>query len=151
MRSQNETSRYSKRTGLPVHPIFGMNSRGKASGPRPDYAQKGVEIHVRSVFLQGLFFINIQYLDKYFEPVKDALSQLHSVARNNDISTASLSVNFVNNNQYVDCLVMGVDSKSHLNDLITAIEDPPIAKDLLNDILSIKVTDENMLLPYKWE
>jgi len=50
----------------------------------PDLKSKNIEIHSRSVFLQGLYFMNFDKLPKKLESLKPALSELNHICNYNN-------------------------------------------------------------------
>jgi aryl-alcohol dehydrogenase-like predicted oxidoreductase len=63
---------------------------------------KGVEIHVRSVFLQGLVFKNPDALDNYFKKIKEKLVKLNSLSIKQNIPIVALCLNFACLNRFVE-------------------------------------------------
>lgn len=78
------------------------------------------EIHTRSAFLQGLFFLNPSKLDPFFEPVKALLIELKNKLNDNK-SIASFLLRFVLKNKNVDKVVFGVTSNNELLDNVEQI------------------------------
>jgi aryl-alcohol dehydrogenase-like predicted oxidoreductase len=73
--------------------------------------KRGCEIHVRSVFLQGLFFADTNQLSSFFDEVKELIQELQK-AHGQTLSTSLL--NFVLDHDYIDKVVIGVQSKIQL-------------------------------------
>jgi len=110
-----------------------------------------IEIHVRSIFLQGLFFIQPDKLPDYFMPVKESLKLLHNFVEKNNIGISALCLGFVKKNQYIDKMIIGVDSLNNLKNNIDSYNDP-IATDVdFNKIEMLAVTNENIILPFNWK
>jgi aryl-alcohol dehydrogenase-like predicted oxidoreductase len=73
----------------------------------------GCEIHIRSAFLQGLFFLNPDQLSSFFTPVKSILLELQSAFPNKS-NLAGYLMNFVLNNRDIGKLVFGVNTHDQL-------------------------------------
>ena len=103
--------------------------------------QKGCEIHTRSPFLQGLFFLDSNNLSTQFNSVK-------SIIRNLQLTHKALLqgalLKFVLKNALIDKVVFGVQNKSQL---ISNIESVTMASDL--DELKMHV-ENNIVQPSKW-
>ena len=84
--------------------------------------RSGCEIHVRSAFLQGLFFSNINMLSPFFDEVKGIISDLQDGF---DKSLAAGLLRYVLENKYIDKVVIGVQDKNQLNDIFESIENAP--------------------------
>lgn len=105
----------------------------------------GCEIHARSVFLQGLFFMESEKLSTFFNPIKPLLLQLK---RNfADFHTlASFLLNNVLHNPHIDSVVFGVNTEMQLKKNIKSL----LAYNNKFKIdWDIKIPDE-ILLPHKW-
>ena len=55
----------------------------------------GSEIHVRSIFLQGLYFLNIDRLSDYFNPIKKDLKFINKIAEDLNLDLLDLLIQFV--------------------------------------------------------
>lgn len=98
------------------------------------------EVHVRSVFLQGLFFMKPELLSQFFNPLKNALKELQS-------STANLSgslLNYVLKKEFVDCAIIGINNLNQLKHNVSSLL---CADDLTNP--AITFSDE-LITPSLW-
>ena len=86
-----------------------------------DLHNKGVEIHTRSTFLQGLFFMNPMGLSEFFNPVKGYLMALQDNFDNSQSMAAAL-LNWVIDKSFIDKVVIGVNTKSQLESNIKGLE-----------------------------
>jgi len=111
----------------------------------------GVEIHVRSVFLQGLFFKDVETLDPFFESIKGTLEGVQELACSNNIAVASLCLNYCLSNQFIDKVVIGVDSLANLKMNVDLLADYSKVEKLKSNLDLLKIEDENILLPFNWE
>ena len=112
--------------------------------------QHKVEIHVRSIFLQGLYFMTLNKLPIYLSPLKKDINFLHSICENYNISMASLAMNFVKQNSYIDHIVMGVESKKQLEEN-TMVLNEKLNQKIIDLVLTINVKNKNLLNPVNWE
>ncbi|MDD5437312.1 MAG: aldo/keto reductase, partial [Candidatus Omnitrophica bacterium] len=111
----------------------------------------GVEVHARSVFLQGLAFKDAETLDAHFAKAKDKIERLSRLARETGASIASLCAGFVMSNKLIDKVIVGVDSLEHLIEMTTVS-----AKDIISDramkvLEDLKIDDEEIVLPFNWK
>ena len=112
--------------------------------------QHNVEIHVRSVFLQGLFFKNPKKIDFQFKSIKEKLILLTKLAKDNDTSVASICLNFVHENEYIDKVIIGVDSLNNLKDNLSSINKRNYTNRYFDILKKMKVDDENIIIPSNW-
>ncbi|MCX6165448.1 MAG: aldo/keto reductase [Ignavibacteriae bacterium] len=109
-----------------------------------------IEIHSRSVFLQGLVFKTIETLPEYFMKLNGKITLLNSISEKVKISISDLCLCFVLLNEYVNKVVIGVDNIEQLKKLICAGSKIAKVKSVYNELLELKEDDENILLPFKW-
>lgn len=112
--------------------------------------QRGTEIHVRSVFLQGLFFKDPATLSPIFDPVKKSLMELRDCGKKYNCSIASVCLGFAAGNPHVDRIVIGVDSLTDLQDNVAAFGNAEKTREMLVFLENMGTTDENILLPFNW-
>lgn len=108
----------------------------------PELKERGVEVHTRSTFLQGLFFMHLDQLPDYFNSIKEKLLFLKEYSKETNISIASLCLAFVLSNPKIDKIVIGVDNKNQLIENIKTEEylkqiDFTVFRELKTDILEI--------------
>lgn len=109
----------------------------------------GVEIHVRSVFLQGLYFKKTNNLPKKLLPLKPYLEKLNNICIENNISISELALNFVKQNKNIDKIVIGSDSVSQLKENISVMSHD-LEPDLIKSIKEINVIEKELLNPVNW-
>ena len=110
--------------------------------------RKKIEIHVRSVFLQGLYFLDINSLSKKFISVKGPLIQIEKLCKENSINKLDLCLAYVCNNSFVDYIIIGVQNKDQLNQVIQS--KIKLSKALLKEISAIQINQKKMLNPTQW-
>lgn len=113
--------------------------------------KRGIEVYARSVFLQGLVFKDPKDLDRYFAGISDKVDGLHSLSCRSGMPVLSLCVNFVTANRFIDKVVVGVDSLENLIEIINVPQDKFLTKDIISEILNMRIDDEDILLPFKWK
>ena len=111
----------------------------------------GIEIHVRSVFLQGLYFIDNKRLPNDLEPLRKYLVKIESLCFKFNVSVGELALNFVNSNKFVDKIIIGVDSVSQLDQNIQMIKNWNSSNDIYRLINNISVREEHLLNPANWQ
>ena len=109
--------------------------------------EKEVEIHTRSTFLQGLFFKDLDTIHGELGVLKKYLLELKRVVNKNEIN--SLALNYVCSNANIDGVLLGVDNVSQLQNNLSCINDDKF-KDIIENIDSINVKEENLLNPANW-
>lgn len=110
---------------------------------------KGVEIHTRSAFLQGLFFKDKEALPIKLEPLSPYLRTLREYCSQKKITIEQLALNYVCNNKKIDGVLVGVDNTSQLLSNINVI-DAGISTDDKEFVQSINVKEKQLLNPVNW-
>ena len=116
----------------------------------PQLKKSGTEIHIRSVFLQGLYFMKSSNLPQKLEPLKSNLEELHTCCEKYNISVGALALNFVLENPYIDHVVVGIDKSSQLEENIKMIQNWQQNKELIEYTSQINVTQKELLNPANW-
>jgi aryl-alcohol dehydrogenase-like predicted oxidoreductase len=78
---------------------------------------QGVEVHVRSVFLQGLLLANPNKLVDFFEPLKPALVQLNKVASDSGKSLLKIILSKMRQHGSVDGVIVGATNLQELEEI----------------------------------
>ena len=110
----------------------------------------GTEIHVRSVFLQGLYFMNNKKLPEKLLPLRKYLDNIDCICRKFNVSIGELALNFVNENKFIDKIIMGVDSSTQLNQNIQMIKNWDNNNNINKLINKIIVKEQDLLSPVNW-
>lgn len=105
---------------------------------------RGVEIHVRSTFLQGLFFMKRNMLPEKLSPLRPYLTELDEYAINTGLSIVQLALNYNLQNPYIDGVLIGVDNVQQLQNNIESISDVVVCID-------IDVKEKELLNPINWK
>lgn len=112
---------------------------------------KDVEIHTRSAFLQGLFFMKIESIPNYLKEITPNIKKVNDLVDTYDLNIASLALNFVIKNKFVDKVVIGVTSKSELESNINTLKDIGIVTKISNNLDSLSISDEKLISPLNWK
>jgi aryl-alcohol dehydrogenase-like predicted oxidoreductase len=113
--------------------------------------EKKIEIHARSVFLQGLVFKKPEELEGRFSKLKDKLLYINSLSKELGIPLNAIFLNFVLENESVDKVVIGVDRLENLKENIDSLSFQNIVKQLHQRLVELKETDEDIILPIRWQ
>jgi uncharacterized protein len=112
--------------------------------------EKGKIIHVRSVFLQGLFFMNISKLPDKLLPLKPLLTKLHNLTEEYEISMESMALNYCMNNENIDGILIGIDSVEQLKLNVNSLS-VKLPSDLIDALNNISTPFIELLNPTNWK
>lgn len=111
----------------------------------------GKEVHVRSVFLQGLVFKNPDMLENQFLDIKSELAKLIELSEQSQVSISGLCLNFVSLNKNIDKIVIGVDSLKNLQENILDLSQTDTVSKYYDELKMLRVDDEQIILPTNWK
>jgi aryl-alcohol dehydrogenase-like predicted oxidoreductase len=112
--------------------------------------KKGIEVHTRSCFLQGLFFKPIANLPSYLLPLATYLQTINRLSKENKIEVGHLALQYALSKPYITGVLFGVDSIEQLKKNIAWAEQL-IDTDILAQIDQIDIVDKALLNPSKWK
>lgn len=105
--------------------------------------EKGVEIHVRSTFLQGLFFKDRNALPEKLQPLRKYLLQLDEYSSETGMSISEIALNYNLQNPYIDGVLIGVDNVEQLKINLASVRNTPVD-------IEIDVKEKELLNPVNW-
>lgn len=107
---------------------------------------KGIEIHTRSVFLQGLLLMDLDKRPKYFERWSSLWKFWNEWLADNKLSPLEASIRYMISKPEISRVLVGVDNKDQLQSIINAVDGnlPPIPKEL-------STNDPDLLNPGNWK
>jgi len=105
----------------------------------------GIEIHTRSVFLQGLLLMPINERPEKFAPWQDLWNRWHKWLAEHQITALQACLKFVLAHDRIGRVIVGVDSQSQLADIIKVVEGS-----LALPILEFSCEDINLINPSRW-
>jgi aryl-alcohol dehydrogenase-like predicted oxidoreductase len=111
--------------------------------------EKGIEIHVRSVFLQGLFYLSETDLEARFKDVIPFLKVLKSISAKAGVSLSELSLLWLVSLKEVSKVIIGVDNvnqlKAHLETLKKKVD-----SSFFEEAFAVQYENEEILNPSLW-
>lgn len=116
----------------------------------PKLKEMNVEIHIRSAFLQGLAFLEPESVNPFFSSVVPQLQALRELARRTNLSLADICLLWCTQNEFIDKVVIGVNTRQNLVDNYDSIG-RVLSRDYSDYFGKIEITDETILLPYLWK
>lgn len=114
----------------------------------PVLQERGIEIHTRSAFLQGLFFKNVNTFEGNIAPLMKYVETIQQYCMNNDIQVQDLALGYVLSSQ-VNGVLIGIDSLLQLSKNIQSAKRQVTEQDL-DFIRSVDVVEKPLLSPVNW-
>jgi aryl-alcohol dehydrogenase-like predicted oxidoreductase len=115
-----------------------------------ELSSMGVEIHTRSVYLQGLMQMDLNQVPHYFQPLKTYMMEIRRIAKINQLSIGQICFGFVASNKFINKVVIGVDNLSQLIENIGICKMNNLSDEILKELYLINVKEQDLLNPVNW-
>ncbi len=116
----------------------------------PRLAAQGVEVHVRSAFLQGLLLREPAALPEFFRPLAPKLTRLRALTADAGVPLPAALLLFAAYAPGVARAVIGVDSVANLHENLAAAQYLGAAEALRPALAELAETTDTFILPYTW-
>ena len=107
--------------------------------------KRGVEIHARSVFLQGLLLMPREDIPQNFERWSSVWNAYHEFLTDKHLSATAACLHFAFSYPQIDKIVVGVENRSQLQELIDQAREARV-----QDWPDLACDDERLINPSKW-
>ena len=118
-----------------------------ASAKSSIFKGKDIEVHGRSVFLQGLLLMNINDMHPYFSRWTDLWKRWESVTGGNQQIKAQICLSYLKQLTDIDCIVVGAQSLEQLSKIHEAFD----LEDKDKSIDGFFSNDPDLIYPYNWK
>ena len=106
---------------------------------------QNIEIHARSIFLQGLLLLNKNMLPNKFIKSKSHFEKWHNFLKNNNTSALEECLNFAFSNPNISKFVIGVNSLKNLKEILQSK-----INFITKKFETLKSNNLNLIDPRKW-
>ena len=128
-------------------PISILDQRLLKSGRLKKLKKHGIEIHARSIFLQGLILMLAKDVPYWFNPILGVLKEFCMEAEKRNMSTLQLALGFVQSIDEIDKIVVGVNTLKQLREIIDSTSICVNTTEFSN----ISINDPIFLNPSNWK
>lgn len=126
-------------------PLNVFDQRLIADGSLARLAALGVDIHVRSVFLQGLLLMSPDSAPAFFDPWRERLRAWHADCAERKVLPQQAALAFVCDLPEVSCCLIGVQNRAQLEQSLDGLDE--VAR---FDAASFACSDPALLNPVNW-
>lgn len=112
--------------------------------------KRNVEIHARSIFLQGLAFMKPNDLPSNLFGATGNLERLRKISSDYDIPLNAICLDFVILNRLVNKAIIGIDSLEQLKRNLSSVNFIDKVREVYDKTEKVSINDEDIVLPYKW-
>lgn len=130
-------------------PINVLDQRLLKSNILKRIKNKNIEIHARSIFLQGILLEKPCNLAKYFAPFKDSLEKWHKFLAEYSLTPIEGALSFAYSLEVLDYVVLGVTSLDNLQEINSAFKKIKSIPKL--DYYRFASNNEALITPSLWK
>ncbi len=127
-------------------PINILDQRLLRSGHLQKLKQAGVEVHARSIFLQGLLLMDQQSLPPHFDGVREHLKCFHRFIQDRGLTPIQAALGFGEDIPEIDCVICGINNHQQLQEICMAAQ----IKVKHEDYAQFAIENELILNPSNW-
>ncbi len=127
-------------------PFSLVDRRFESSGLARELKQAKIEIHGRSIFLQGLLLMEPNQIPKELSQFIEPVSLIRSNAYELGMTPAQYLAKFAYESDFIDKFVIGVETCNQLQDVSEVIFDQRKI-----DWPKFHISDEELLMPMNWK
>ena len=82
----------------------------------------GIEIHARSIFLQGLLLMDSHELDDYFVPFIPLILEWRQVCKDLRTNPLDLALHFAASQPLIDKVIVGISELRQLKEIVSSVK-----------------------------
>ena len=126
-------------------PVNVLDNRLQASGWLTRLKDDGVEVHARSIFLQGLLLMDPSKRPERFQKWNSILGQWDDWLMTNNISAVSACTTFVLGIKDIDRVIVGINNTAQLSEILeySYLDSVTLPAELKSD-------DPGLINPTRW-
>ena len=110
----------------------------------------GKILHVRSVYLQGLFFKDPLTFPQKLRPLLPHIERLKMIASGSNLNLSELAFLYPFSIPEIDAVLVGVESAKQLREGMGALAKGPLSSEACREIEKTRVEDSQLLSPVNW-
>ncbi len=128
-------------------PMNVFDQRATKSGALEGLKKRGIEIHIRSVFLQGLLLMNPKDIDNYFKPWINNIANWQEYCQNENRTRIEGALLPIIREELIDKFIVGIASSQQLKEILKALENLGETK----SVEDFSIDDNKLINPSRWE
>ena len=128
-------------------PVNLFDQRLIHNGYLKSISEKGIEIHARSVFLQGLLLMPLNSIPAYFNKYKKQLDNYRQCAKQCGLTLLQASFGFVHSLKQINNLIVGVTNSNELKEIVLASNE----NIEFEQFFDLAIADPQLINPSLWK
>lgn len=126
-------------------PINVLDQRFIIDGSLKFLKKNKIEIHARSIYLQGLLLMDSHLLNPYFYSWRNTLNRWHQECKNQNFTPLDAALDYVIKIKEIDYCILGIQNEYQLKEIISSL------KNNTNfDASNLASSDNNFINPSNW-
>lgn len=105
-------------------PVSLIDQRLIRNGVIAGLAKRGIEVHARSAFHQGLIFVGLERLPPRLRERRETIAAIQERMRRDGRSPLQLALSFLGACNAIHAVVVGVTKRAELEDIVAAAREP---------------------------
>jgi len=126
-------------------PVNVFDQRLVDSGAINHLHKQGIEVHVRSIFLQGLLLFDEKNIPSKFQAIAPSIKRWNRAAKDQGLTLVEACLLHARQITGVHSIILGVDSIEHFNECVNIYK-----SNLSFDSSGLNLSDETFLNPSLW-
>jgi aryl-alcohol dehydrogenase-like predicted oxidoreductase len=128
-------------------PLNVLDQRLLKTTAQKDLQKSGIELHVRSIFLQGVLMLSPVELPEFLTPLAPVLQSYQDKLAQTGLSKLTGALAFVCQQPAISRVIVGVTKVEELKELLYAYKQ---ASEVDMDFSAFSVSDDNLISPANW-
>lgn len=131
---------------IPFNPFDASEEKKKILA----YAKSnGKEIHVRSIFLQGLIFKEVAELSGNLKGWAKPISEFRKIVEGYGLNVREACLNYALHQSFIDYVIVGIETKTQLEENLAAVR-ANIPGNIFDNFQNLTVPEKALLNPSNW-
>ena len=110
-----------------------------------------IQIHARSIFLQGLLFMEKNEIIKRFKNTKKTFNKLEVICNKEKISLGELALLWISKKKEINKFIIGIDNYNQIIKNIKILRNKKIKNLSIDEVDKINIYNNKITKPYLWK
>ena len=132
-------------------PVNVLDQRLIKGGELKKLRNKGIEVHARSIFLQGLLLMEPDNLHSFFDPIKPVINKYRSFIISRGLTPVEGAINFVASVPEIDYIIVGVNTVEQLKANLDGFKSTLKDRIPLENFSMFSIEDSRYINPSLWK
>ena len=132
-------------------PVNVLDQRLIKGGELKKLRNKGIEVHARSIFLQGLLLMEPDNLHSFFDPIKPVINKYKDFIISRGLTPVEGAINFIASMPEIDYIIVGVNTAEQLKANLDGFKSTLKERIPLENFSMFSIEDSRYINPSLWK